>query len=221
MDHTRHMHIFQIPASFSVTVIGAGGIGATTILALAKMGVRYIQVYDADIVGEENLATQLHAVSDVGEYKVQSLQRTLQLYSDELEFVGMPEFVVPTTELRSSLIISAVDSITARQDIWRAVDQPESAWDFYIDARMAAEEYQHFMLRADDDAGLERYTKHLMGMDESSAPELACTEKATFFCAMAAATHIGVQVRNIVRGEAVPHRLIHKIPDNWLETFQL
>ena len=52
MNHTRHMGIFQVPSTFSVTLIGAGGIGATTALTLAKMGVRILQIFDDDTVSE-------------------------------------------------------------------------------------------------------------------------------------------------------------------------
>ena len=221
MDHTRHMNIFQIPEDFSVTLIGAGGIGATTALALAKMGVRTMVVYDNDTVGHENIPTQLHRVSDVGELKVTSLAKTLQLFTDELNYQAMGLRVMPSSMLRSSLIISAVDSITARQNIWRAINNPASAWQSYIDARMAAEELQMFVVHKNDREGIKRYEVALMKMDESSAPDLPCTAKATFFCAMAASAAIGAEVRNIVRGESHSHRLVHYIPQYTMYDFEL
>jgi hypothetical protein len=84
---------------------------------------------------------------------------------------------------------------------------------------MAAEEYQHFLLDAQDPDAIDAYIAKLMTMTEDSAPELPCTEKATFFTSLVAAGHAGTQVRNIVRGEARSHRLVHDIPANWLETF--
>lgn len=220
MIHTRHMNIYNIPDTFSITLIGAGGIGATTALALAKMGAKYIEIWDDDQVSPENLPTQLHRISDVGNAKVEGLYRTLVTYADELAVEPIQKRVEALTSLRSTLVISAVDSITARQEIWRALNNSSSAWRFYIDARMAAEEYQHYLLDTDPETA-ERYDAALMSMDESSAPTLACTEKATFYTAMISAGHIGTQVRNIVRGEAQPHRLVHNIPANFLETFPI
>jgi molybdopterin/thiamine biosynthesis adenylyltransferase len=212
MDHTRHANIFNVPSGFSVTIIGAGGIGATTALTLAKMGVRTLSVFDDDVISDENIPTQLHVVSDVGEYKVLSLARTLQLYSDELDFLAFQQRVTSETALRSSLVISAVDSITARQDIWQALNNPGSSWEYFIDARMAAEELQLFVLRKEGGDAIAGYETHLMGMDENSAEDLPCTMKATFFCAMAAGGAIGAEVRNIVRGESRSHRLVYYIP---------
>ena len=221
MNHVRHENIFNVPAGFSVTLIGAGGIGATTALTLSKMGVRTLVVYDDDTVSHENIPTQFHRVYDIGIEKVDSLELTLREFSDELEYFGRRVRVTEHETIRSSLVISAVDSITARQDIWRAINNPDSAWQFYLDARMAAEEYQHFFLASNDADGKSRYGERLMAMDENSAPDLPCTAKATFYTAMTAAGHVGKIVRDIVRGEATPHRLVQIIPDNWLEVFQL
>jgi hypothetical protein len=221
VDHTRHMNIFQVPEDFSVTLIGAGGIGATTALTLAKMGVRTMVMYDDDTVGHETIPTQLHRVSDVGIEKVDSLELTLREYSDELTYIGHCARVTENDVLRSSLVISAVDNISARQGIWKALNNLDSAWDFYLDSRMAAEEYQHFLVECADVAAMAVYNKHLMSMTEDSAPDLPCTMKATFFTSMISAGHIGAQLRNIVRGEAHSHRLVHNIPANWLQQVQL
>ena len=45
-------------AELPVTVIGAGATGSFITLALAKMGVRHITVYDDDTVEEHNLPNQ-------------------------------------------------------------------------------------------------------------------------------------------------------------------
>ena len=49
-----------------VTVIGAGGIGAATCLALAKMGVPFFTIIDDDVVSDVNMPTQLHRLADLG-----------------------------------------------------------------------------------------------------------------------------------------------------------
>jgi hypothetical protein len=147
------------------------------------------------------------------------LYKTLVTYADDLTVEPVQDRVGPLASLRSTLVVSAVDSITARQDIWGALSNGSSAWDFYIDARMAAEEYQHFLLDVRDQDAIDSYIAKLMTMTEDSAPELPCTGKATFFTSLVAAGHVGTQVRNIVRGEAKSHRLVHDIPANFLETF--
>jgi hypothetical protein len=184
------------------------------------MGVRVMQVWDDDEVDVLNIPTQLHKVSDVGYLKACALGRTLEQFSDELTFLPAPERVRGTTVLRSRLIISAVDSITARQEIWDALFNEQSNWEWFLDCRMGALEYQHFLV-PNEELQQTRYWSMLSQLTEENVPDVPCTEKATFFTAMTAAGHAGKVLYDIVRGEAHPHRLVHNIPNNWLQTFGL
>ncbi|MGB9224725.1 adenylyltransferase/sulfurtransferase MoeZ [Mycobacterium sp.] len=61
-----------------VLVIGAGGLGAPTLLYLAAAGVGTIGIVDFDIVDESNLQRQIiHGVADVGRSKAQSARDSI------------------------------------------------------------------------------------------------------------------------------------------------
>ncbi|BBZ37914.1 adenylyltransferase/sulfurtransferase MoeZ [Mycobacterium conspicuum] len=61
-----------------VLVIGAGGLGAPTLLYLAAAGVGTIGIIDFDVVDESNLQRQIiHRVADVGRPKVQSARESM------------------------------------------------------------------------------------------------------------------------------------------------
>jgi hypothetical protein len=230
MDHVRHSNIYNIPGYFQVGLVGAGGIGAMTALVFAKMGVQLMNVWDDDVVSETNIPTQLHPVSDVGEYKVESLERTLKAFSDEIEYTGIHARITPSMQhisqyafqrTRYHLFVTAVDSITARQEIWTQMQEYNAQVDFLLDMRMSAMEYQHFLLRMDDHDARQRYEDMLFSMNDDDIPEVPCTEKATFFTASMAAGHAGVVLKDIVRQQARPHRLVHYIADEGIAKVNL
>jgi hypothetical protein len=230
MNHVRHSNIYSIPGYFQVGLVGAGGIGAMTALVFAKMGVQLMNVWDDDVVSEENLSTQLHAVSDVGEYKVESLRSTLEMFSDEIFFTGINQRITPSLQHISqyafqrthyNLFVTAVDSITARQEIWTQMKEYEAQVDWLLDLRMSAMEYQHFLVRMDDQVACRHYEAMLFSMSDADIPEISCTEKATFFTASASAGHAGVVLKDIVRQEARSHRLVHYIAEEGIARVNL
>jgi sulfur-carrier protein adenylyltransferase/sulfurtransferase len=83
--YSRHLVIPDLGAdgqkrlkNARVLVIGAGGLGAPTLLYLAAAGVGTIGIVDDDVVDESNLQRQIiHGVSDVGRSKVHSARDSI------------------------------------------------------------------------------------------------------------------------------------------------
>jgi len=102
-----------------VLVIGAGGLGAPTLLYLAAAGVGTLGVIDFDRVDESNLQRQvIHSVDTVGELKVDSARQaiarlnpyvTFETYSDRLEADMAVELFS-----RYDLILDGTDNFATR-----------------------------------------------------------------------------------------------------------
>ncbi len=83
--YSRHLIIPDLGAdgqkrlkNARVLVIGAGGLGAPTLLYLAAAGVGTIGIVDFDVVDESNLQRQIiHGVADVGRPKAQSARDSI------------------------------------------------------------------------------------------------------------------------------------------------
>jgi molybdopterin/thiamine biosynthesis adenylyltransferase len=211
MDHTRHSALFSIK-DVSVTLIGCGGIGASTALVLAKMGLGYLNLLDGDTVDDVNLATQFHRLSDVGRSKVDAVTDMIKAFSDDTDVLSAPYRVERDAILCGEFIISAVDSITARKDIWYAVKKSSSH--YYIDARMAAEEAViHFIdLKSD----YRWYENILDSQTEDNVAQDVCTAKATIYCSAIIAGMIGSAIKTVSIGEHQAKMTIFNIRRNTL-----
>ena len=206
MDHTRHIGIFNAH-NYVLTLVGLGGIGAMTSLALAKMGVGKLILCDSDLVEDMNIPVQFHKLSDVGKAKVIAIERAIFDYADSIEIEHWFQKVVSGTRLPPSHItISAVDSIWARQEIWTAIKKQMPLW--YIDARMGAEKFQMYSVEMSDYSW---YESSLDLQDDRLIPDEPCTSKATIYTACMAAGHITAAVRRIVTGHQGPEILDHDI----------
>ncbi len=188
---------------FSVTVIGCGGIGSPTVLALAKMGCADISVHDDDRVEDHNLPNQIYRLADVGELKVDSLSNVV------LDFTGVKPLrysqrVGPATEL-GGVVISGVDSMQARQDIWKAV-RYNPAVSVYVDARMGAEVCRIYTIQPTDPDDVAFYERTLH--TDGEAQDLPCTAKAIIYNVFMIAALICSQVKKFGCGQAHPREII-------------
>jgi len=214
IDNTRHSAIFRADG-WKVALIGAGGIGSPTALALAKMGIEHIEVFDADTVDDVNVSCQMYGNDDIGKYKVDALEDLVALYADNVIIpryfnVGLREGV------EADIIISAVDSLKARKEIWGAVKAGYS--EYYLDARMGSEQFQLFSV---DPHNYLWYEQLVMSYNDEDLPTEACTSKATIYCAFAAAGHIARAVRMILTNEHTPGILSHDIRKETIEWISL
>ena len=102
-----------------VLVIGAGGLGAPTLLYLAGAGVGTIGIVDFDVVDESNLQRQIiHGVADVGRSKAQSARDSIVAINPLVQ-VRLHEFRLDTSNAvdlfnQYDLIIDGTDNFATR-----------------------------------------------------------------------------------------------------------
>ncbi|MEB4211779.1 adenylyltransferase/sulfurtransferase MoeZ [Mycobacterium sp. 94-17] len=102
-----------------VLVIGAGGLGAPTLLYLAAAGVGTIGIVDFDVVDESNLQRQvIHGVADVGRSKARSARDSIAAINPLVE-VRLHEFRLDSSNAvelfgHYDLIVDGTDNFATR-----------------------------------------------------------------------------------------------------------
>ena len=178
------------------------------------MGVMAIEVFDPDIVAEENLATQFHRLGDLGRLKVEALKDMLLDFADETVIDALSFAVGPFTELGGGIVISAVDSIRARKDIWKAFLGCSARW--YLDARMGAQEFHLHVIDRKNVEAVKWYAGLLSEQTDENVAQEPCTAKATIFTSAFCSALIGRTVKQIAVGETPYRHYVYNLKNDFL-----
>ena len=204
IDHWRQMDIVSPKdlSKYPVTVIGAGGIGSFTVQALTKMGVSNLTVYDPDIVELHNIANQGYRTEDIGQTKVEAL-KTICKQMSGVEIKAIPEKF--SRQRVSGIVISGVDSMAARIDIWGGLKYNSTVC-FYIDARMGVQVTRVHTVRPWNVTEFAQFEKNLYP-DDLAAQE-PCTAQSVIYTVYGTASFLANMVKRIAKGDPVPQDLL-------------
>ncbi len=186
-----------------ITVIGAGGIGSWTVLALAKMGCSNIKVYDFDRVEDHNVASQFFKEGQLGLDKVEALQENV------LEQTGIKIFPFVTDineiDIDTELIIVAVDSMAVRAQI---AEKYKGTNKYIIDGRMGGLQMEIYKI------GALNYPMTIVPQQDVDPDP--CTAKSISFNGMTIGALIANNVRQFIDDTIVNGLLVYLFEDNSL-----
>ena len=187
--YLRQIDIFDpTKIKMPVSIIGAGGIGSVVTLALAKMGLTELDVYDYDQVADWNVPNQMFRPNQIGEFKVDALKEVVKSLTDvtilpiKRKIGDAPTEHKPGGIRRGGIVVSAVDSMEARSAIWEEVKM-NPRYRLLVDGRLGGESIILYSVNPCDPSGVEAYEATLHPDDEGE--ELSCTARSiiwtTFF----------------------------------------
>ncbi len=191
LDRVRPEHL-----TFPVILVGVGGIGSAIALALAKMGCRELTLYDPDLIESHNLPNQLYRLRDIGRPKVEALAELLREYAD-LEVRPVQEAV--NGQRLQGVVISAVDSMLAREQIWRGSVRFRGSVPLYLEARMGAEVGRVLVVQPADPDDVRAYESTLYS--DEAATEDPCTAQAIIYTTLGIAAIVANQIKRFALGE--------------------
>lgn len=202
--HLQHLDI--LPPDVTTTqirVIGAGGIGSFTVLALAKMGFSNITVSDFDTIEPHNVDNQLYGETHKGMKKVKALSSIIKVlaniginaYDEKVETLIVP---------KNGITIMAVDSMDVRIALYKSM---KSFTGYLIDGRMGAQEWVLYTINI---ASLEErkwYESFLYTSEESI--QLPCTAKSIMYTPFSIGGEIAFRVKQILTNEPYERMKTH------------
>jgi hypothetical protein len=180
----------------TVNVVGVGGIGSPTALALGKLGCPRLALWDPDTVEPHNLPSQLYRPIDVGHAKVDALAEIVRAFSPA-EVESRPEAVA--TQRLDGIVVMAVDTMAARTAIWKSAVRYKAAVPLLIDARMGAQVCRVLTIRPTDPDDVRFYESTLY--DDAEALDEPCTAQAIVYTTFGVAALIAGQVKRFVAEE--------------------
>jgi len=137
--YSRHIIMEEVGATgqaalldASVTVVGAGGLGAPVIEYLAAAGVGHLEIVDDDVVERSNLQRQvIHRDADVGVPKVSSAARFVEALNPDITVipheVRLDRTNIETLSAAADVVVDASDNFPTRyllNDHCRITDRP-------------------------------------------------------------------------------------------------
>ncbi len=118
IDYKRQVLLFD-PSKHTerVAVVGLGNIGSHTALAIARMGMSKIDLYDFDTVEVHNLSSQAYTYEDIGKYKGDALKAHILAVNPSCIVTVHKKAFQDVKERDADVYIIAVDSMGTRFEI--------------------------------------------------------------------------------------------------------
>lgn len=202
IDFTRQRDFYDPTRRNSrVTVVGCGGIGSPTALALAKLGIERLTLCDHDRVEPHNLPNQFFQLNAVGKSKVEAMKETLTAYAPG-EVVSHNGRLTDTNLALSGIVVAALDSMSARKELYGRVKGFKGGCELLIDCRLGGELIAIYAVRPYDLDDCRLYEATLYSDEE--AVDLPCTARAVIDVGLMAASLITNVVRKYLAGKKVP-----------------
>lgn len=183
-----------------VVLAGVGGIGSYVAFLLGRLNIRFLTIYDDDIVEAANMSGQLYGRSDVSKYKVNAIASFIKEYT-ELSSIYCYSSRFTEDSAPSKIMICGFDNMQARKTFYnkwktyvRVLSEEERKECLFIDGRLAAEEYQVLCIKGDDEYSMKRYEEDYLFSDAEADATICSYKQTSFMAHMIASTMVNLFV---------------------------
>jgi molybdopterin/thiamine biosynthesis adenylyltransferase len=175
MDYTRQRAWFDpSTTNAAVTIVGCGGIGSFAAFALAKLGIQTLELVDFDTVEQHNIPNQLFTSCQVGHEKVAAVADFVIQHNDSIAVTGHSKPLQDGIP-RSAIVISALDSMAARAELWKQVRYKLDV-KLFLDGRLGGEHVVLYSVDPSNPTDVTGYEATLHS--DTDGDDLPCTARS-------------------------------------------
>lgn len=192
-----------------VNIIGAGATGSFVALALAKMGLSNITIFDHDVIEEHNFPNQLFPIRALGMNKALATKEIVR------DFTGVEVEAIPEKYKKQDLagiVISALDSMSGRKDIFKQCKENLNVR-LLIDPRTGAEMFRLLTLNPNLFDKCEKYEETLHS--DTEALRVPCTAQSIIYSVLLVSSHVCNQVKRLLMSQEYKEDIFVDIPNNY------
>lgn len=177
--------------NYTLKVFGVGSIGSHMVKTAAKCGFKNIEVYDNDIVEEENISAQAFDFRHIGEKKVIAMADIIK-ESAGIKIIPQHGLVTEDTEIEpdsNTIYCCFFDSFEGRKMIF---DKLKNYPIIFVDGRIGQFNMRHYLINCGEQEEANEYEATLT---TGKSSDLECGEKA---CAPINTQIGGMIIMNII-----------------------
>ena len=190
-------------SNLSATIIGCGAGWSLTAIALSKMGIGELTLYDMDIVKDENIGLQFFTVAQLGFNKAIATKELCEGFNPNVKVNAYSsEFVNQT--LRSEIALAMTDTIESRDCVLRESENSQHC-KLYIDARMNPKIVKVFTVNTKNKPSVDKFRQDFI--KDVKNTETPCTARGIIFNALLSSTFCSNIVKRYVNNEALPKHI--------------
>lgn len=192
-----------------IILAGIGGIGGYVAFLLSRMNPRSITMYDPDRVEAVNMSGQLYSMNDIGYYKAAAINHMIRAYSNYFNISYLCERY-DYDSVVNKIMICGFDNMEARNIFFNkwlsyvnSLPENEKKECLFLDGRLAAEEFQVFCIKGDDQFNINKYKEEYLFSDKEAEETICSYKQTTFMANMIASVMVNLFV-NFIANQCNP-----------------
>lgn len=163
---------YPLMKSKKAVIAGAGATGSFFAFFLARAGVPNISIIDFDTFEPHNLGSQMISYDAVGQNKAEAVANMLGQFTNASNIKRhnnrLEEISSGYAYKWNDIYVSAIDSMSARKEMFESFLNTYDANPIFIDTRISAEYWEVYAVTRNNKSAIDRYKETLFSDDQGN-----------------------------------------------------